>query len=148
MDEPNGDVELLAKLTAEEKAFLDGPVEALCAMLDDWKITHELRDLPQPVWEYIKRERFFAMIIPKEYGGLGLSVTNYARVLEFVGPDRLKDLLFTGRFMSGEDAHAAGLVARLSTAARIEQEVADLALSIAANGVRSETAWSGTGVRA
>lgn len=61
-----------------------------------------------------------------------LSASNYSRVLELVGPARLKDLLFTGRFMSGEEAHAAGL-ARLSPAERIEQDVNDLALAIAAN---------------
>ena len=60
-------------LTAEEQAFLDGPTEELCRMLDDWQITHELCDMPPEVWEFMKRERFFAMIIPKEYGGLGFS---------------------------------------------------------------------------
>src|SRR6202166_2201903 len=62
-----------ATLTPEEAAFLNGPVDELCAMLDDWKITWELRDLPSEVWDFIKREKFFGMIIPKEYGGLGLS---------------------------------------------------------------------------
>jgi acyl-CoA dehydrogenase len=61
------------KLTAEEQAFIDGPVEQLCRMLDDWQITHELADMPPEVWEFLKKERFFAMIIPKEYGGLGFS---------------------------------------------------------------------------
>jgi acyl-CoA dehydrogenase len=69
------------RLTPEEKAFLDGPVETLCRMPDDWQITHELRDLPPNVWEYIKKERFFAMIIPKEYGGLGFSALANSRVL-------------------------------------------------------------------
>jgi acyl-CoA dehydrogenase len=61
------------KLTAEEQAFLDGPCEELCRMLDDWEITHELLDMPPRVWAYIKEQKFFAMIIPKEYGGLGFS---------------------------------------------------------------------------
>jgi len=60
-------------LTAEEQAFLDGPTEELCRMLDDWQITHELLDMPDKVWAFIKKQRFFAMIIPKEYGGLGFS---------------------------------------------------------------------------
>jgi acyl-CoA dehydrogenase len=60
-------------LTDEEQAFLDGPTETLCRMLDDWDVTHELLDLNENVWAYIKQERFFAMIIPKEYGGLGFS---------------------------------------------------------------------------
>ena len=61
------------QLTAEEQAFLDGPCEELCRMLDDWEITHELLDMPPNVWRYLKEQKFFAMIIPKEYGGLGFS---------------------------------------------------------------------------
>jgi len=68
-------------LTAEEQAFLDGPVETLCGMLDDWKITHELADLPPEVWDYIRNERFFSMIIPKEYGGLEFSAVANSAVL-------------------------------------------------------------------
>ncbi|HEX5419905.1 MAG TPA: acyl-CoA dehydrogenase [Gammaproteobacteria bacterium] len=69
------------KLTAEEQAFLDGPVERLCRMLDDWQITHELADMPEEVWDFIKQQRFFAMIIPKEYGGLGFSPLANSMVL-------------------------------------------------------------------
>ncbi|HLF11960.1 MAG TPA: acyl-CoA dehydrogenase, partial [Gammaproteobacteria bacterium] len=69
------------KLTDEEQAFLDGPTERLCRMLDDWQITHELCDMPRDVWEFLKRERFFAMIIPKEYGGLGFSPLASSMVL-------------------------------------------------------------------
>ena len=61
------------RLTDEEQAFLDGPTEALCRMLDDWEVTHELADMPERVWAFIKEHRFFAMILPKEYGGLGFS---------------------------------------------------------------------------
>ncbi|MGN6382245.1 MAG: acyl-CoA dehydrogenase, partial [Dyella sp.] len=43
------------ELSVEEQAFLDGPVEQLCAMIDDWQITHELGDLPPAVWEFIKK---------------------------------------------------------------------------------------------
>ena len=69
------------KLTAEEQAFLDGPCEELCRMLDDWEITHELLDMPPKVWQYLKEQRFFAMIIPKEYGGLGFSPLASSMVL-------------------------------------------------------------------
>ncbi len=62
-----------AKLTAEEQAFIDGPVETLCAMLNDWDITHHRQDLPEKVWDYIKQEKFCGMIIPREYGGLDFS---------------------------------------------------------------------------
>lgn len=68
-------------LSEEEQAFLDGPTEKLCAMLDDWEVSHQLADMPPKVWEYIKKERFFAMIIPKEYGGLGFSALANSRVL-------------------------------------------------------------------
>ena len=70
-----------AKLSAEEQAFLDGPVEALCHMLDDWRITWELRDLPPEAWDFLKRHKFFAMIIPKAYGGLGFSAYAHSEVI-------------------------------------------------------------------
>ena len=62
-----------AELTTEDREFLDGPVEALCEMLDNWKIEHELGDLPPEVWRFMKENRFFGMLIPKSHGGLGLS---------------------------------------------------------------------------
>ncbi|XNM84917.1 acyl-CoA dehydrogenase family protein [Escherichia coli] len=53
------------RLTAEEQAFLDGPVEEACRMANDFQITHELADLPPESWVYLKEHRFFAMIIKK-----------------------------------------------------------------------------------
>ncbi|CCQ12311.1 Acyl-CoA dehydrogenase, short-chain specific [Pseudoalteromonas luteoviolacea B = ATCC 29581] len=70
------------RLTLEEQAFLDGPVETVCAMLDDWKATHELTDLPQEVWQYLKDNKFFAMIIKKQYGGLEFSAYAQSCVLQ------------------------------------------------------------------
>ncbi|WP_194463920.1 acyl-CoA dehydrogenase [Bradyrhizobium sp. CCBAU 53340] len=70
-----------AKLTDEEQAFLNGPVDELCAMLDEWKIFWEWRDLPQEAWAFIKREKFFGMIIPKDYGGLGFSPYAHSEVV-------------------------------------------------------------------
>ena len=69
------------KLSPEEQAFLDGPTEELCRLLDDWQITHELADMPPNVWEFIKANKFFAMIIPKEYGGLEFSPLANSMVL-------------------------------------------------------------------
>jgi len=69
------------QLTAEERAFLDGPCEELCRMLDDWAITHELGDMPPPVWDFLKSRGFFAMIIPKRYGGLEFSAYAHSCVL-------------------------------------------------------------------
>src|SRR5258708_6402622 len=70
-----------ATLTEEEKAFLNGPVDALCAMLDEWKINWEWRDLPPEAWDFIKREKFFGMIIPGEFGGLGFSPYAHSEVV-------------------------------------------------------------------
>ena len=69
------------RLTAEEQAFLDGPCEELCRMTDDWEATHLHGDLPKPVWDFLKSRGFFAMIIPKQYGGLGFSATAHSEVV-------------------------------------------------------------------
>ena len=71
-----------AELSDEEQAFLDGPVEELCSMLDDWDITHKRNDLPPEVWSYIKSNRFFGMIIPKAYGGLEFSAYAHSQVIQ------------------------------------------------------------------
>lgn len=68
-------------LSEAEQAFLDGPVETLCEMLDEWQINHELRDLPPQVWRYIKEQRFLSMIIPEAYGGLAFSAQGNAAVV-------------------------------------------------------------------
>ncbi len=70
------------ELSVEEQAFIDGPVEELCGMIDDWQITHELADLPPNVWEFIKKNRFFGMIIPKQYGGLQFSALAHSAILQ------------------------------------------------------------------
>jgi len=60
-------------LTDAEQDFINGPVEELCLMLNDWEISHELHDLPESVWQFIRSNGFFGMIIPAEYGGLEFS---------------------------------------------------------------------------
>ncbi len=69
------------ELTAAEHAFLDGPCEELCAMLDDWDVTHTRADLPPEVWAFIKSRGFFGMIIPRRYGGLEFSAYAHSCVL-------------------------------------------------------------------
>ncbi|NIP17382.1 MAG: acyl-CoA dehydrogenase [Xanthomonadales bacterium] len=69
-------------LTDEEQAFVDGPTEELCGMLRQWEISHELADMPPEVWEFCKKNKFFGMIIPKEYGGLGFSALGHRAVLQ------------------------------------------------------------------
>jgi len=68
-------------LSEREQAFLDGPVETLCEILDDWKISHEDQDLPPDVWDFIKQKGFFGLIIPEEYGGLGFSAQAHSEVV-------------------------------------------------------------------
>lgn len=70
------------KLTAEEQAFLDGPCETVCTMVNEWQINHVDADLPDDVWEYLKEHKFFAMIIEKKYGGLAFSAYAQSRVLQ------------------------------------------------------------------
>jgi acyl-CoA dehydrogenase len=67
-------------LRPEEEAFIKGPVEELCKLLDDWKI-NQIRDLPPEVWAFLKQHGFFGMIIPKSYGGLEFSHIGHAKVV-------------------------------------------------------------------
>lgn len=61
------------KLSAEEQSFIDNQLQTLLDMLDDYQIVQEEKDLPPEVWEYIRKEKFFSLIIGKEYGGLNFS---------------------------------------------------------------------------
>jgi len=70
-----------ARLSTQEQAFLDGPVEEICRMLDEWQINWELGDLPPGVWDFLKAKKFFAMIIPTRYGGLGFSAYAHSEVI-------------------------------------------------------------------
>lgn len=69
------------KLSDEEQAFIDGPVEELCGMIDDWDITHNRADLPPEMWEFLKKKGFFSLIITKEYGGKEFSAYAHSQVL-------------------------------------------------------------------
>jgi len=68
-------------LTPEEQSFLDNECEALCKLCDDWKIEFEQKDLSPEVWAYIREKKFFAMLIKKEYGGLGFSANAQSAVV-------------------------------------------------------------------
>ncbi|OQQ08866.1 acyl-CoA dehydrogenase [Vibrio splendidus] len=70
------------KLSEAEQAFLDGPVNTVCEMVNDYLVTHELADLPPEVWQYLKDHKFFAMIIKKKYGGLEFSAYAQSLVLQ------------------------------------------------------------------
>ena len=71
----------ITTLTKEEQDFLDNEVNQLCEMTTDWEIFQQ-RDLSAEVWQFIKDKKFFGMIIPKEYGGLGFSATAHSKVIE------------------------------------------------------------------
>ncbi len=68
-------------LNATEQSFLDNETNTLCAMINDWQITHKDKDLNPETWDYIKRNKFFGMVIPREYGGLGFSEQAHAAIV-------------------------------------------------------------------
>lgn len=68
------------KLTDEEQAFIDGPLEKICAEIDDWEI-YKHKDIPERVWKMFKEEKLFGMIIPKKYGGLEFSALAHSAVI-------------------------------------------------------------------
>ena len=68
------------ELTEEEQSFLDGPVEEVCRLTDDWDVLQR-RDLSPETWQYLKDQRFFGLIIPKEYGGMGFSASANSAVV-------------------------------------------------------------------
>jgi len=61
-----------ASLSAEEQAFLDGPVKTLLAMIDDFELQNS-QHIPQEILDYLGKQKFFSMIIPKKFGGLEFS---------------------------------------------------------------------------
>jgi acyl-CoA dehydrogenase len=60
-------------LTPDEQAFLDGPTEELCRLVDDWQVRHQQREIPERIWDFVKSRGFLGMLISKEHGGLGFS---------------------------------------------------------------------------
>lgn len=69
------------QLTQEEQAFIDGPVEKLCGMINDWDITHNRADLPPEMWQFLKDNGFFGLIIPKQFGGKAFSAYAHSQIL-------------------------------------------------------------------
>lgn len=69
------------QLSTEEQIFLDHQVETLCGLLNDWEIIHQYRDLSSKAWQYLKQEKFFGLVIPKKYGGLGFSALAHSAVV-------------------------------------------------------------------
>lgn len=71
----------LSKLSNDEQAFIHNQTEILCSMLDDFNILTVEHDLPFSVWEFLKKQKFFGMVIPKKYGGLGFSALAHSSVV-------------------------------------------------------------------
>lgn len=69
------------QLTAEEQAFLDGPTDELCRMIDDWQVRHANREIPDAIWDFVKKHGFLGMLISKEHGGLGFSAQAQSLIL-------------------------------------------------------------------
>lgn len=69
------------QLSKEEVAFIEGPVKKLCNEINDWEIVHHYWGLPETVWQLMKEYKFFGLIIPKEYGGLGFSATAHSTIV-------------------------------------------------------------------
>lgn len=68
-------------LTPEEQAFLDGPTEQLCGMIDGWQVRHTEAEVPDEIWDFVKKNRFLGMLISKEHGGLGFSAQAQSLIL-------------------------------------------------------------------
>lgn len=68
------------QLNSQEQAFLDGPVNELCRMLDVWDI-YQQQKIPESVWEFLKNQGFWSLVIPKKYGGKGFSAYAHAQVI-------------------------------------------------------------------
>ncbi|WP_198598683.1 acyl-CoA dehydrogenase [Salinibacter altiplanensis] len=76
--------QLYPELTDEEQAFLDGPCEEVCAMVDDWQV-HQRGDLSTETWDFLKEKGFFGLIIPEKHGGKGFSVAARSAVVQKLG---------------------------------------------------------------
>lgn len=71
----------IPRLSKEEQAFIDGPVEKVCGMIDNWEVTHNLLNLDDKTWKFLREHKFFGMIIPKKYGGLEFSALAHSEVM-------------------------------------------------------------------
>ena len=73
------------KLPAEEQAFLDGPVEELCRMVDRYDIGRT-KQIPEEILEFIKKSGMMGFLIPKQYGGKQFSTLGISTILAKIGP--------------------------------------------------------------
>jgi len=67
-------------LTDKEREYLDGPVEELCSMVDDWKV-FQRKDFDEKTWQFMRDQKFFGLIIPEKYGGLNFSANAHSAII-------------------------------------------------------------------
>ncbi len=72
-------------LSEEEQSYYDNEVSELHALGDEWMMQQETKDLSPEVWEYIKKNKFFGLIIPKEYGGMEFSALANSAIITKIG---------------------------------------------------------------
>ena len=113
-----------ARLSAEEQVFLDNQVEHLCAKIDDWQVYQD-GDLSQEVWDYMKKEKFFGMGIPKAYGGLEFSPTMHSEVIQKISS---RSVVGAVTVMVPNSLGPAELLLHYGTDAQKEQYLSKLAL--------------------
>lgn len=113
-----------SELSKEERDFIDGPVEELCKMLNDWKITHHDLDLPPAVWDFIKKSGLFGMIIPKSYGGLEFSAMAHSTIVMKIAS---KSITAAVTVMVPNSLGPAELLLHYGTEAQKEQYLYNLA---------------------
>lgn len=111
-------------LTAEEEAFVENQTHKLCDMIDDWQIIHD-RDLSLETWDYLKKEKFFGMLIPKENGGLGFSPLAQSTVVSKIAT---KSVSAAVTVMVPNSLGPAELILHYGTDQQKEQYLADLAI--------------------
>ncbi len=151
------------EMTAAEKAFLAGPVETLCRMIDDWTVRTQDHDLPPAVWQFMKDHGFFGMIIPTAFGGLGFSARAHSEIILKLGsrsttasvtamvPNSLGPAELLIRY--GTDAQKAYYLPRLASGEEVpsfaltEPEAGSDASSMTSTGVICKNAAGELGIR-
>ena len=68
------------ELSRDEQKFLDGPAEKLCHMVDPYEL-EQTRKVPEEAVEFIKKNGFMGLLIPKKYGGKDFSTLAISSVM-------------------------------------------------------------------
>ncbi|MEZ5774448.1 MAG: acyl-CoA dehydrogenase family protein [Hyphomicrobiaceae bacterium] len=109
------------ELTDEERRFLDGPTEDLCRMIDDWRIRHFDKEIPEEIWRFVARHGFLGMLISKAHGGLGFSAQAQSLILGKISsrsPDVATIVMVPNSLGPGELIEKYGTPTRRSTTCR------------------------------